>query len=390
VENIGKAVLLVDGERVEQGKTCPVRPGAILLLPGHSVFLLIERPLTLPPLDSDAPPVHDFGEADADGIVGESPAIWKLRSDVTAALRTARHALVNGQSGTGKELVAQAIHRRSGRRGMLVAFNAATLTPTLADSILFGNVANYPNPGVPERPGLFGQAEGGTLFLDEIGELPIDAQARFLRALEGESTRLGDSRARKIDVLLVGATNRELGRVKHDLQMRFAFVVRTPSLAERLEDIPLLARLLVLEEARTNPGLAGPFVRPGVGGRLEVDFAPALIQTVLRAWYSGNVRDLRNLLLRAMNDKRDPPMLPPRDMTPWMHSPPLPAPSTPSVEALLGGVRGAPGPSAERILDELTRNNGRRAPTAKALGMKDRFELDRRMKKLGIVWPPVE
>jgi two-component system nitrogen regulation response regulator GlnG/two-component system response regulator HydG len=346
--------------------------------------------LTLPPLDPDALPLHEFGEADADGVAGESPAIWKLRSDVTAALRTARHALVNGQSGTGKELVAQAIHRRSGRRGMLVAFNAATLTPTLADSILFGNVANYPNPGVPERPGLFGQAEGGTLFLDEIGELPIDAQARFLRALEGESTRLGDSRARKIDVLLVGATNRELGRVKHDLQMRFAFVVRTPSLAERLEDIPLLARLLVLEEARTNPGLAGPFVRPGVGGRLEVDFAPALIQTVLRAWYSGNVRDLRNLLLRAMNDKRDPPMLPPRDMTPWMHPPPLPAPSTPSVEALLGGVRGAPGPSAERILDELTRNNGRRAPTAKALGMKDRFELDRRMKKLGIVWPPVE
>jgi hypothetical protein len=113
VENIGKAVLLVDGERVEQGKTCPVRPGAILLLPGHSVFLLIERPLTLPPLDSDAPPVHDFGEADADGIVGESPAIWKLRSDLTAALRTAKHVLVNGLSGTGKELVAQAIHPRS-------------------------------------------------------------------------------------------------------------------------------------------------------------------------------------------------------------------------------------------------------------------------------------
>jgi transcriptional regulator with GAF, ATPase, and Fis domain len=91
-----------------------------------------------------------------------------------------------------------------------------------------------------------------------------------------------------------------------------------------------------------------------------------------------------------MNDKREPPMMPPKDMTPWMPPPPLPPPSTPAVAELLGGIRAAPGPSAERILAELKRNNGHRERTAKALGMKDRFELDRRMKKLGIVWPPVE
>src|SRR5262249_39430583 len=157
------------------------------------------RPARLP-----APPeagAHPFGEPDADGLVGESPAMWALRGAIAAAARRDLHALVLGPSGTGKELVARAIHARSARSGRpLVARNAATIPESLMDAELFGNVRSYPNPGTPERAGLIGQAHRSTLFLDEIAELPVSLQAHLLRVLdEGDYQRLGEATARKSD-----------------------------------------------------------------------------------------------------------------------------------------------------------------------------------------------
>src|SRR5262249_49824490 len=153
----------------------------------------------------------------------------------------AGHVLLVGPSGCGKELAAQAIHARSTRASRkLVSRNAATLPPGLIDAELFGNVANYPNAGMAERPGLIGEADGSTLFLDEIGELPETLQAHLLRVLDegGEYQRLGDARRRKSDLRLVAATNRSIDELKPDLAARLPLRVALHGLDERPEDIP--------------------------------------------------------------------------------------------------------------------------------------------------------
>src|SRR4029077_9274313 len=126
--------------------------------------------------------------------------------------------VIAGQSGSGKELVAQAIHALSGRADRrLVSRSAATLPEALIDAELFGNAKNYPNPGMVERSGLIGEAHGSTLFLDELGELPHAAQAHLLRVLDGgEYQRLGEAQARVSDFRLVVATNRILSSLKPD------------------------------------------------------------------------------------------------------------------------------------------------------------------------------
>src|SRR6185369_7117992 len=122
------------------------------------------------------------------------------------------------------------------------------------DAELFGNVKNYPNPGTPEREGLIGEADGSTLFLDEIGELPVHMQAHLLRVLDrgGEYQRLGDSRAQRADLRVVAATNRPLDALKHDFLARLTLRLEIPSLDERRDDIPLLARHLLRRAAETS------------------------------------------------------------------------------------------------------------------------------------------
>jgi two-component system nitrogen regulation response regulator GlnG/two-component system response regulator HydG len=386
VTNIGQLLLLIDGQPVKPETSHVIRPGAVLTLRGNCILLFLMRPMTLPVPVAPLGPAHAYGEPDLDSIVGESPAAWALRGAIAAALLVRGHIFVHGPTGTGKELVARAIHRRSGRRGEFVAYNAANLTTSLAESILFGNPANYPNPGMAERPGLLGRAQEGTLFLDEIGQLPLDAQARLLRALEGEIVRVGDSMQREVDVLLVGATNGELSSLKHDLLPRFAYVVETPALATRLEDVTLVARALILREYQRNQALASRFVRPGRSGRLEVMLAPALVLALLKCPYTKNVRDLRNLLVRAMTETVEAPLMPPEDMTPWQRPPTLPPPAPggggEDVGALLDGL----GPSADDILAALIEHGWHQGRAAKALGIK-RDQLRRRMKKFGIERP---
>jgi two-component system nitrogen regulation response regulator GlnG/two-component system response regulator HydG len=151
-----------------------------------------------------------FGGADADGFVGESPALWRLRDRIAFAARLSQHDLLHGPSGSGKELVARAVHRMSPRgRRRLVSHSAADIPATLIETELFGVRQDYPNPGTPARDGLVGQADRTTLFLDEMGLLPMELQGKLLRVLDdGEYRRLGTDEALHSDLRFIALQQR--------------------------------------------------------------------------------------------------------------------------------------------------------------------------------------
>jgi DNA-binding NtrC family response regulator len=297
--------------------------------------------------------------------------------------------LLRGGSGTGKELAARAVHTLSQRsKGPFVARNAATLPSGIVDAELFGNVKNYPNAGMPERQGLVGQADRGTLFLDEVGELPDEVQAHLLRLLdsEGEYHRLGESRSRRADFRLVGATNRALSTMRPDLLARFALDVELPSLEARREDIPLLARHLVLRAAKNTPEVAERFVRQAPGARDEISFDPALISALLRRSYPLNVRELDKVLWRAMAATLDSMVRLPSELRPPTPASPDPSAGKSAAEADLDDLLS--GLSGRRLSEEIVRaaleqQHGRIQAAAEALRV-SRHALARLMKKYGI------
>ena len=300
VRSVGRGGLGVDGTPVQGEGPVRVVPGQVLTLPRRAVLLVVRRPPVLPlteALEVVRPRWPDFGAPDEDGILGESPAAWALRDRVAFAAARPAHVLVLGPSGAGKELAARAIHRRSPRAGgPWVARSAATLPEGLMDAELFGHARNYPNPGMPERPGLVGEADGGTLFLDEIGELPAALQAHLLRVLdEGEYQRLGESRRRRSDLRVLAATNRPVEALKADLGARFALRVAVPPLAERPGDVPLLARHL-LQGMLADADLESRFTEPD--GRIRV--APDLMGRLLAHPWPLNVRELEGVLWAAV------------------------------------------------------------------------------------------
>jgi len=236
----------------------------------------------------------EFGEPDLHGIVGESPAAWRLRDRIAWAAASREHTLILGPSGSGKELAARAIHASSARaRGPFIARNAATIPPSLFDAELFGNVKGYPGPGVPERPGLVGAAQGGTLFLDELGELPETSQSHLLRLLDegGEYHPLGASSAKRSNLRVLGATNRDPACLKHDLAARLIGRLTVPGLDERRDDIPLLVRHL-LRRATESPESGS--TEPAVGA--------GLIETLLHHPYTTHLRELHALLWKALEE----------------------------------------------------------------------------------------
>ena len=302
VQGIGRLPSSVNGKTA----TDPVLQFGDVLAVGHQLLLLVvERPSPLPSLLS-ATVQHPFGEPDAAGIVGESPVAWALRDRLAFIGARREHALVLGPSGSGKELAARALHLGSARRdGPLVARNAATIPESLIDAELFGNSRDYPNPGMAARPGLVGEADGGTLFLDELGELPESHQAHLLRLLDsgGEYHRLGEARARRSDLRLVSATNRDPGELKHDLLARLTLRVSIPGLDRRPEDIPLLTRHLLAAAAREDAALRGRFFERELPERPRV--ALDLLAGLLRHPYTHHVRELRALLWTAMASSPD-------------------------------------------------------------------------------------
>ncbi|MEZ4236430.1 MAG: sigma 54-interacting transcriptional regulator [Myxococcota bacterium] len=282
VENLGRCPMLLNGRPTPR---CPWVPGALIELQDQ-LLLRCERRGPLPA----APSSHPFGEPDADGIVGETPEAWEIRRQIAFCGPLDAHVLVRGPSGSGKELVARALHARSRRRrSALVSRNAATFPETLIEAELFGNLAGFPNPGMPARPGLVGAADGSTLFLDEFGELPPAQQARLLRVLDqGEYTRLGEARATRADLRLVAATNRPLDVLKSDVLARFPLRIELPGLDLRRADVPLVAAQLLRRIAREEPHLAR-FVAPSTGTpRITASLVAALVDHP----YTTHVREL--------------------------------------------------------------------------------------------------
>lgn len=294
--SVGRLPVKVNGVQVE---TREVAEGDAIEVGDRFVLVLHRRPLEL---EGDRPR-QAFGAVDDQGIVGEGPAAWELRTTLGFLARRPAHVLVWGESGTGKELAARALHVLSPRaKGPLVSRSAATIPESLADAELFGNLGNYPNPGMAARPGLVGEADGGTLFLDEFGELPIEVQARLLRVLDaGEYTRLGEARSRRSDLRLVAATNRRPELLKHDVLARLPLRLTMPPLTARREDVPLLVLHLLQGIARTDPEVAARwFDRTTSLPRLTTRLVAALVAHP----YRTHVRELLALLWRAIGECR--------------------------------------------------------------------------------------
>ena len=235
--------------------------------------------------------LHGFHE-----IVGESPALRASLACVSEVAPTDASVLLLGDTGTGKELFARALHERSPRRHhTLVSVNCAALPATLIESELFGHERGAFTGAVAARQGRFELADRGTLFLDEIGDLPFELQAKLLRVLqEGEFERLGSSHKRKTDVRLIAATHRDLGamaadgRFRTDLYYRLnVFPIRIPPLRERREDIPRLVWYII---HRRQSAL-----------RRTITQVPAAVMQALQQFdWPGNVRELENVVERAM------------------------------------------------------------------------------------------
>jgi len=231
------------------------------------------------------------------GFIGESRLIRGILKDIERLHQFANTSvLITGESGTGKELVARAIHHGSPRaQAPFVPVNCVAIPSELAESMLFGHLKGSFTGATSDRKGWFELADGGTLFLDEIGDMPASLQAKLLRVLEdGEVTPVGAAQSKRVDVRVISATNADLaakiaaGEFRQDLYFRLArFLVQTPPLRERPEDIPLLCAHF-LKLFAEDMGMTTP------------TFAPEAL-----AWFSaysfpGNVRELKNLIERAL------------------------------------------------------------------------------------------
>jgi DNA-binding NtrC family response regulator len=226
-------------------------------------------------------------------LVGNSPQMSAVRAKLAQAAPVPVPVLIVGESGTGKEVAARAVHSASKRASKpFEVVDCGGLPPTLAESELFGHERGAFTSASGEREGAFERADGGTLFLDELGELPLDVQPKLLRALgEREVKRVGGKKARKVDVRLVAATNRDLrravneGRFREDLYHRIAVIeIRMPPLRSRLEDLDDLVPAL-LEAIRKDRDID-----------VSLDLTPELYASLRQRAWSGNVRELRNYL----------------------------------------------------------------------------------------------
>ena len=229
-----------------------------------------------------------------EGLVGNSPLMWDMYFRIRRIAPHYRTVLVTGPTGSGKDLVARALHRLSPAAGRYVVLNCSAVVETLFESELFGHVKGAFTGAAQDKMGMFEHAHGGTLFLDEIGDMPLATQAKLLRALQHqEIQRVGSLTAKKVDVRVIAATHRNLHEAiagkqfREDLYYRLAMVeIRVPALLDRKEDLPLLARSFISKFAAQY----GKSIR-GLTPRARILFG--------RHSWPGNVRELENVIGHA-------------------------------------------------------------------------------------------
>ena len=323
-------------------------------------------------------------------LIGQSKAHKRLLEEINLVGGSELTVLITGETGVGKELVAQALHRASHRADKpLISLNCAALPETLVESELFGHVRGAFTGAHGERRGKFELANGGTLFLDEVGELPLAVQAKLLRVLQsGQLQRLGSDREHQVDVRLIAATNRDLaeevrnGNYRADFYHRLSvYPLHVPPLRERGRDVLLLAGYF-LEQNRSRLGL----------GSLRLS---AEAQAALLAYdWPGNVRELEHLIgrsaLKALGQQARRPKiltleaadLDLRSVAP--STPPLAAPVQDAVALPEGGLREALDDYQRQVIEAcLQRHAGNWASAARELGL-DRANLSRVAKRLGL------
>lgn len=314
-------------------------------------------------------------------LIGKSPAMQRLRDTIGLVATTDTVALIRGESGAGKELVARAIHMNSSRRnGPFVCMNCAALSESLLESELFGHEKGSFTGATGQKHGKFEQADGGTLFLDEVGEMSPAIQAKFLRVLEGHAfERVGGATEIKVDVRLVAATNRNLEQAvremtfRKDLYFRLQVLeIHVPPLRDRKEDVPLLAQFFAERVAeKSNRKVRG--------------FSSSAMDKLMKYDWPGNVRELQNTIERAvvlcphefvdasqiqlskLESKSSAPTASPRRDDRYTEL---------SIEDL----------EKEHILRTLEQTQGNKSRAAQILGI-ERSTLDRKLKKYGLKVP---
>jgi DNA-binding NtrC family response regulator len=307
-----------------------------------------------------------------EGMIGRSAAMQELFNLIRRLAPHVRTALITGETGTGKELVARALHRLGPRRDKrFVVVNCSAVVESLFESELFGHVRGAFTGATDHKVGLFEVADGGTLFLDEVGELPLTVQAKLLRVLEyGEVHRVGSLEPRKVDVHVVAATNRNppaeiaAGRFRSDLFYRLNVVeITLPSLRERREDIPYLTAAFVREYAER---LRKPLQGLTIGAERVLVSSP----------WPGNIRELRNVLERACI-LADGELITERELARCLPAAAV-SPSASNAQAIAEAIRVAPDSG---LLDEVERQHiqaalkktgGNKKAAAKLLGLSRR------------------
>jgi DNA-binding NtrC family response regulator len=317
------------------------------------------------------------------GLVGSSVPMERLARAIEKVAATPATVLIQGETGTGKELVAEALHQLSARaRAPLIKINCGALPETLVESELFGHERGAFTGAERERPGRFELADGGTLFLDEIGELPLAIQPKLLRVVEdGRIERVGATATRTVDVRLVAATHRDLagearaGRFREDLRYRLDVIrLDVPPLRERLADVPALVDCFLDKHAR-RLGRPRPSIEP-----------EALAALAARPW-PGNVRELENAVERAML-LADSERLGVDDFTAAGTGTHAEAPAEPPVGTETGSIKDAARAAAARaerrmILAALAATGHNVTRAAERLGL-SRRGLQLKLKELGL------
>ncbi|MBV8550618.1 MAG: sigma-54-dependent Fis family transcriptional regulator [Acidobacteriaceae bacterium] len=328
------------------------------------------------------------GSAQFERIIGNSSAMWDLFSRIRRIAPHFRTVLIVGPTGSGKELVAQALHRLSPvSSGNLVVVNCSAVVETLFESELFGHIKGSFTGATHDKVGLVEHASGGTLFLDEIGDMPLGTQAKLLRTIQNQEVqRVGSLQARKVNVRVIAATHRDLramiqqGKFREDLYYRLGMVeLRVPPLAERKEDLPLLARHFIDKFSKQ-------FDKPVRG------LTPRASIVLSRYDWPGNVRELENAIghacMMALSDTIDigelPEYLRSPDSLPHA-APPLASTAgiTPASEAVSSSASMLEDTERRLIADALAKAFGNQSEAARLLRI-GRDALRYKMKKYGL------